>query len=142
HGGMKSFLAQVTEVLSINGVDSGRALIWIIVMMAISYISYIQMAFTSLMIGQTQNMNKILFSIVAAIIIYVIQSILSLGVLAIDMWIDPNLMDVMSTSNPLLSDVWQYVELVFSSTMILILVTMVVFHVISVFLANRKLNLE
>lgn len=141
-GGVKSFLDQISEVFEINGVDSTKALIWIIAMLAISYVSYVQMAFTSMMIGQTQNANKILFSIVAAIIIYVIQSILSLIMLGVDILIDPELMDIMNTSNPLLSDVWQYVELIFISSTILTIISMVVFHVLSVVLANRKLNLE
>lgn len=142
HGGIQDFFEMINDVMAQGGVNGVWLLLWVLVLVVVSYISFIQMCFTSLMFGQTKN-NKIMFAIVFGILIYIARSILSLIMIGIDMWVSPEIMNiVLNDVNPMLSDVYNYVTLIFASTLILTALLMVAMHFISVYLANHKLNLE
>lgn len=143
YGDIKDFLANITFVFEVQGVEVTQLIGFFIVLMLLSYVSQMQVFFLAMMFGQTRNTNKVLFSIVYTIIIYIIIQILSLLMLGIDYLIAPDIMGVMMENSVVsLKQVSDFTTLILGSTGIFTIVMIIVVHVLTVKMANKKLNLE
>ena len=143
YGDIKEFLSSITVTFEIQGVSVTHLVYLFIILMLLSYISQMQIFFLSMMLGQTRNTNKVMFSIVFAILIYTVLQIASLVVLGLDYLIAPDIMDTMMNSiAPTLKEINDFVLLVFGTTTIFTIILMIGIHMLTVWLTNRKLNLE
>ena len=142
HGSVESLLSAVMDAVKVQGVEPLSFIVWILIMMGVGYISQLVLLFTSMMLGQTKNSNKVMYSIVFAIILSTVMQLVSLVALGIDILIAPDLMAVMDSATPEIGKVYDYLVLVFTTTLILSVITTILLHMGSVWLANRKLNLE
>lgn len=146
HGGIKEFFDMISQLLSVNyDLDSLNMIFWFIIVMLISYVSQIQIFYLAMLLGQTRSTNKIMFSFVFGIIIYiVIQIIATLGI-GIDYLIEPDLMSVYGSeavTPATVSQIYDSVILLLSTTVVIDAICVVAIHYISVYLVNNKLNLE
>lgn len=142
-GGIKDFFTMISDFMSLQGVNGAEFLVWIVVTMVISYIAFVQMCFTSLLCGQTKNNNKIVFAIVFGIVIYMIRQIFSAASLFVVNLISPDVMSNAINGDFLsMSEVYDYAILIFVISIVITIVTMLAMHCVSVYLANKKLNLE
>lgn len=142
HGSVQELFTGLGDALEAEGIETMSFMVWLVAMMAISYISQILMIFAAMMLGQTRNSSKVMFSIVFGIILYTLTQLVSLVALGVDFIIAPDLMTALDAVNPSIADVYDYMVLVFASTIVITIVMVVVYHMISVYIANRKLNLE
>lgn len=143
HGGIKDLFEIISEILSINyDLDVINMIIWIVVTMLVSYISQVQIFYIAMLLGQTRNTNKVLFSFAFGIIIYIVMQFVSMISVGIDYLINPNLMAIFDSTTAPLSEVYDGVVLLLATTNVISILIMIVIHYISVYIVNNKLNLE
>ncbi len=142
YGDIKDFLANVNVVFEVQGVEVTQLIYLFIILMVLSYVSQMQMFFLAMMFGQTRNTNKVMFSIVYAILIYIVMQVISLLVLGIDYLIAPDIMEVMMNEVATFKEVSDFVILVLGSTSVFTVLIMIAVHMLTVKMANTKLNLE
>lgn len=142
HGSVEDIYKALAQAVEVQGVDSISFIIWVFVMMGVSYLSQLVLMFTAMMLGQTRNTNKVMYSVVFGIILSTLMQIVSFIALGIDLLIAPDLMAVMDSATPEIGKVYDYLVLVFTTTLVLSIITTILLHMGSVWLANRKLNLE
>lgn len=143
HGGVKELLEFIKDLLTINyDIDVMSMLFWIIITMLISYVSQVQIFYIAMLLGQTRNTNKVLFSFVFGIIIYIVLQFVSLISIGIDYLINPQLMEIMDSSTAAPSEIYNVVLLMLVTTNVICIIVMAVIHYISVYIVNNKLNLE
>lgn len=143
HGGVKELFDFISELLSINyDLDVISMILWIVVTMLVSYISQVQIFYLAMLLGQTRNTNKVLFSFVFGIIIYIAMQFISMLSIGLDYLINPNLMEILESTTASISEVYNAVVLLLATTNVICIIIMVVIHYISVYIVNNKLNLE
>lgn len=117
---------------------------WIL-FIVISYISYIVTFHLALLLGHTRNENKIVFSIVFGIIIYLALQVVSMLGLGLNILIKPEIMDALgSTTNSMedLAILGESMQFVLYTQLIISIITPIVIHFISCNVLKKKLNLE
>lgn len=143
HGGVKDMFDAISTLVSVNyNVDVMGIIVWSIVTMLISYVSQVQVFYLAMLLGQTRNTNKVLFSFVFGIIIYIVMQVVSTLSIGIDYLISPNMMDVLNSTIASPSQVYSAVTLLLGTTVVISVACFIIIHYISVYLVNNKLNLE
>lgn len=143
HGGVKELFEFISELLTINyDLDVINMMLWIVVTMLVSYVSQVQIFYLAMLLGQTRNTNKVLFSFVFGIIIYIALQFVSMLSIGLDYLINPNLMAILDSSTASFSEVYDAVVLLLATTNIICIIIMIVIHYIGVYIVNNKLNLE
>lgn len=141
-GGISGLIMEIKFVFEFYGLEVTQMIGWTILMSIISIISMLELCYLALMLGQTRNTNRIVCSIAFGIILYIgVQFISTIGV-GIDYLINPSLMNAVNANTASLSMVQEYVFLLIATSFILTILVILVFHFVSVYLMNHKLNLE
>lgn len=143
HGGVKELFDSIASLVSVNyDVDVMGIIAWSILTMLISYVSQVQVFYLAMLLGQTRNTNKVLFSFVFGIIIYVVMQIVSTLSIGVDYLINPDMMDILNSTVASPSQVYEAVTLLLATTIVISVACLIAIHYISVYLVNKKLNLE
>ncbi|NBK98533.1 MAG: hypothetical protein EOM50_11010 [Erysipelotrichia bacterium] len=143
HGGIKEILDSIHLFLSVQfDLDFVSLFFWFIVTMLVSYVSQVQIFYLAMLLGQTRNTNKVVFSFVFGIIIYLVLQVVSLISIGIDYLIDPSLMSGLESTTTSVRQVIDTSTLVLVTSLIVEVICLVVIHYISVYVINHKLNLE
>lgn len=141
--GFNVFIDIISEILSIQyGINVMQLILWSIVTMLITYVSQVQIFYLAMLLGQTRNTNKVLFSFVFGIIIYIVMQIISTVSVGVCYMISPEMMDIFNSSTASFTDVYDATILILGVTIVLNIICLVAMHYISVYVVNRKLNLE
>lgn len=103
----------------------------------LSYISYLTLFYISLALGSISNNNKILYSIIWGIVVYLIIQVISTIGLGILLLIDPNIININSPTIMIDS----IGKILFTSLIISIICTLGC-YIITKIILDKKLNLE
>ena len=123
---------------SIAGMEVYKLLIFLGVYGLISYLTTLLMVYAAIAIGFSKSSNKIVSSVVWALIFYFAMEFLYLGVLSCVLAINPAFITNMDNNTFMMSDLLNF----FMIFMIFTAVVGVVYYFISYRFINKKLNLE
>lgn len=123
---------------SYAGIEVYKFLIFMIIYGMIVYLTTILMVYASISIGFSRSSNKIVSSVVCALIFYFIMEFLYLGLLGIIMVSNPAFISNLDNNTFMLSDLLNF----FTVFMIFTAILGGVYYYISYRYMNKKLNLE
>ncbi|MBO5373620.1 MAG: hypothetical protein J6A75_13020 [Lachnospiraceae bacterium] len=135
-----AFQEAVTVFPEIFGMELAEFVIWMIVLCVISCIASVLMLFVSLSIGQLFHQHRVLASIIAYVVIYIIQQIIgTVSVLIMGIGnLDELAMDTASSTLNMAS----FYRGTFWMGLIQSLIFGIIFYVLCHYFTKKKLNLE
>ncbi len=137
-----SLLVKFQEEMSMTfGISFGLCLLFLALYMVLSYISQLCMIYLAVAIGQMQNTNKLLFSLVSWFVLYVIYEILALITLGITFLFRPDVFAVLNESVPGPSFA-SSMGFIFFVSAILLAFFATVSYLLTTKIFTKKLNLE
>ena len=138
NGEWSSFASGIANFFKDIPTDAVVMLILITVLMIVAYISGLAVCYLSIALGQLKNTNKLAFSFIAYIVLYIIYEIYFALTLSSIFIISPDFVKQLdATFTPLAS-----INLLFIILIILILIIIAIIMPITNYILNRKLNLE
>lgn len=147
HGDVLSLVSATIDSIAKGGVHVYLYLVYFILVMLIGYIWQITLFFAAIMLGQTRDTNKVLFAVVFGILLYFAMQVLSLIGIGLNVLIDPKLTDLIVTDsivavNPSPADVWSFLGAMLITSSIITIIMIIVNHIICIYIAKKRLNLE
>ena len=138
NGEWTSFTNDLYTLFTYFTSDAWLMLILCIILIIVAYLSQISLCYLSIAIGQLKNTNKLAFSFIAYIVLYIIYEIYFALTLSSIFIISPDFVKQLdATFTPLAS-----INLLFIILIILILIIIAIIMPITNYILNRKLNLE
>ncbi len=120
------------------GYNGALLLLYIIIMMIISYASNLLMFYLSICLGQMENERKGLYSVVFGIAVYTVSQVVSSVLLFGAMYLNKGFIEELNKTVPS-ADALYYL---FGVTTIIMVILPVAYYVLSVKIMDKKLNLE
>ena len=124
--------------LDLGGLEFYKFMIYMMVYGLIGYLTTVLMVYASIAIGYSKNSNKLVSSVVWALIFYFGIEFLYLGVLGIVMFINPSFIASLEAESFLMIDLLNF----FTIFMVFTCLLGLIFYYISYRFMDKKLNLE
>lgn len=123
----------------IMGMKEPLATIIMVFMIIISYVVQLLFFYFAIALGQRHNTNRLLYSFVYGLVLYSIQQVVSLIFLGVFILINP---DVVSMLNNQVSPSVSILGVIYVGSMIISIVIGLIYYFGTVYIFNKKLNLE
>ena len=137
-GGWSSFITDLTDVIKYIPSDVIVMLILLSVIMIVAYISGLAICYLSIALGQLKNTNKLGFSFLAYIIIYIIYEMYFTFSLTLIGTISPDFVSKLDSEVGVIS----YVNILFGIIIGLVVIFIAIITPITNYILKNKLNLE
>lgn len=136
----KGLFSDITDLFNLNlgGLEFYKFMIYMGIYGLIGYITTILMVFAAIAIGYSKNTNKLVSSVVWALIFYFGMEFLYLGMLGIVMAINPSFIASLEAETFLMTDLLNF----FTIFMVFTILIGCAFYYISYRFMDKKLNLE
>lgn len=121
------------------GMEEPFATLLLVLMIIISYVVQLLFFYFAIALGQRHNTNRLVYSFVYGLVLYSIQQVISLIFLGIFIFINP---DVVAMLNNQVSPSVSILGVIYIGSMIISIVIGLIYYFGTVYLFQKKLNLE